>query len=542
MPSRNQQQQRPAGGAGKRRRNKQFDDDRTNNNNHGPSASPTTTTRSLVPKLHLVIGLAVALVAIFLKMVIQHFSSSNLPPIEPDPEVRMRNFLTWLQDNGAKISPKVTLALFPEFGGYGVQAKGAPVHKDDELFTIPSSLIIYPEHAMKRYILLFKEEIDKIAEKVFRSPLARQDFILALHLMVECSLGESSDMWPYLQMLPDYVPRLDTFDDEALGMLQDDYLASLARESKAELKTAWTKGHLESIITTTAELFNRQKRHKDMYKGCLTFESFHHYVTISSSRSMILEDGKKFLTPLADFMNHMPKYDASGEIMSEPFVQFHSRNEDGSITVRADRGVSQAGDQIFEAYGDRDNSLYLEAFGFVPDNNPFHCAIIPPEHIPRYNDIERMFNRASLGDMPEVCVYSDGAIASKEGRNLLAFVSADSVEGQAERCMDAFDFKGSDALYQECYNYTGSDDIVGAMTWALMVQVYCSASTTIDEDEALLRQLQVHRTKENAKKAVAIKFRLEEKKALLEVASLGEGQFSCDRVDKDTLRNIIGYI
>lgn len=530
MPSRNEQQ-RPVGGAGKKRRRK-FDNANDRTNNHGPSPSPTTT-RSLVPKLHLFIGLAVALVAIFIKVIIQQHSSSNLPPIEPDPDIRIINFLTWLQENGAEISPKVTLALFPDFGGYGVQAKHAPVRKYDELFTIPSSLIITPDSVMKRYAI-FKDEIDKVAESVFRLPLARQDFIIALHLMVECSLGESSEIWPYLQILPNDVPRLDTFDDETLDMLNDEYLVDLAQQSKSELSRAWTKGHLELITTTMAEVFARQQRHKHLYKGCLTFESFHNYVAMSSSRAMILEDGNKYLTPLADMMNHMPKHDASGEMLSEPFVNFHTRNEDGSITVRADRKVPKAGEQIFEAYGDTDNSLYLEAFGFVPDENPYHCAMIPPEHIPLYKDIEATFKRAGLSEMPEVCVYSDGTIASAEGRDLLAFASADSAEGQVERCMDAIEFKGKEGLFENCFNYAGSDGIVGALTRTLVGQVYCGASTTIEEDAALLRQLKEYRTEKNARRSVAVKFRMEEKKTLFKAAPLGaeDGPFTCEQFDK----------
>ena len=116
-------------------------------------------------------------------------------------------------------------------------------------------------------------------------------------------------------------------------------------------------------------------------------------------------------------MNHMSQYDASDEMLSEPFVIFHTQNEDGSISVRADREVTKAGEQIFEAYGDTDNSLYLESFGFVPDDNP-HCAIIPPEDIPLYKGIEATFKRVGLSEMPEVCIYSDGTIASAEGRDL----------------------------------------------------------------------------------------------------------------------------
>ena len=62
---------------------------------------------------------------------------------------------------------------------------------------------------------------------------------------------------------------------------------------------------------------------------------------------------------------------------SNSFTLHHYRNDkDNSITVRADRRF-RPNEQIFEDYGDVDNSLYLEAHGFVPDENPHHCAMIP---------------------------------------------------------------------------------------------------------------------------------------------------------------------
>ena len=522
--NRNQQQQRPLPGKKRRsgRRSAAADDDRTNTN--GPSSS------SLGPASHVlaVFTVLAALVAILVKVMVRYQSHPHLPPIEPDPDIRIKTFLTWLQEKGAKISPKVTLAVFPGFGG-GVQAKGAPVHKYDELFTIPSSAIISSESVIKRFIM-FQDRIDKIANSAFRLPLARQDFIIALYLMVECSLGESSEIWPYLQILPEDVPRLDTFDDETLDMLQDEYLSSMARHSKLELMTAWNKGQLQSLTATLAEIFSRQRGRKRVYEGCLTFESFRHYVAISSSRAMILKDGNKYLTPLADMMNHMPKYDGSGGPLSEPFVNFHTRNEDGSITVRADREVPNGGEQIFEAYGDTDNSLYLEVFGFVPSYNPFHCAIIPREHIPRYKDAEAAFKQIGWGEMPDVCVYSDGTIASAQGRDLLAFASADSVEGQLERCMDAIEFKGKEGVSENCFKYTENDKAVGALTLALVAQVYCSSSTSIEEDRSVLRQVEGYQTE----KAIAVKFRMEEKKTLFKAASLGadDGPFTCDHFDE----------
>jgi len=526
MPSRNQQL-RPI--SGKKRRRKS-DVDQTGQASNVPS--PPATLPSFISSSYLFVALTVALLAILIKAVIHSQSFARRLPIEPDPDVRLSHFLAWLKDKGANISPGVTLALFPDFGGYGVQAKNAPVQKHGELFTIPSSVIITSESVLKRYDL-FAEDIEKTANAAFRLPLARQDCIIALHLMIECSLGESSDIWPYLQILPDNVSRLDTFDDETLDMLQDDALADLARHSRPELSTAWNKGYLGKIATTLAEVRAKQQlgRKVNLYKGCLTFESFHHYVTISSSRAMILEDGMKYLTPLADMMNHMPNYDEAGGVLSDSFLQYHTRNADGSITVRADREVTNAGEQIFEAYGDTDNSLFLEAFGFIPDNNPFHCAMIPPEFIPRYRIIETVFKSRGLSEMPEVCVLADGTVASVEGEELLAFASANTVEGQGDRCLDAIESKNREGTYENCFNYTVSGPIVRALTWNLAGQVYCSAQTTVEEDVALLRQLQKDRSNSANQKAIAVKFRLEEKNTLLRAraASGGEddGRFTC---------------
>ena len=45
------------------------------------------------------------------------------------------------------------------------------------------------------------------------------------------------------------------------------------------------------------------------------------------------------------------------------------------MVVRADRHSSQKL-QVFEDYGKNDNSLYMDMFGFVPQENPFNCAML----------------------------------------------------------------------------------------------------------------------------------------------------------------------
>jgi hypothetical protein len=102
---------------------------------------------------------------------------------------------------------------------------------------------------------------------------------------------------------------------------------------------------------------------------------------------------------MADMINHAPAplFDdlktVSTPMPSPLFTDNHVRDAtDGSIVVKADRMIIQQHDsqqQIFEEYGQLDNSLYLVAHGFVPHQNPHHCVVIPAGGLLLYNDDSR---------------------------------------------------------------------------------------------------------------------------------------------------------
>jgi hypothetical protein len=60
------------------------------------------------------------------------------------------------------------------------------------------------------------------------------------------------------------------------------------------------------------------------------------------------------------------------------FLKYHILGKD-SFTVLADREAAP-GEQLFEDYGDNDNSVYAQHHGFVAVNNPFECVVpkLPP--------------------------------------------------------------------------------------------------------------------------------------------------------------------
>eukprot|EP00592_Proboscia_alata_P007704 CAMPEP_0194356942 /NCGR_PEP_ID=MMETSP0174-20130528/4499_1 /TAXON_ID=216777 /ORGANISM="Proboscia alata, Strain PI-D3" /LENGTH=187 /DNA_ID=CAMNT_0039126753 /DNA_START=846 /DNA_END=1406 /DNA_ORIENTATION=+ len=186
--------------------------------------------------------------------------------------------------------------------------------------------------------------------------MASQDAIIAQRLMAECALGERSLFEPYLRILPIQIPRLDTFVDKDLEMLQDPQLSSIARQSVNRLQKAWNylffKDLAFSIATELSLIYDVGITKTDftLQEKCLSFESFHRFVAIVSSRAMVIK-GKKYLTPLAGMINYAPRDDNSSVKKQHHlgghnfFNLFHQVNIDSnmnkieseSITVRADR-------------------------------------------------------------------------------------------------------------------------------------------------------------------------------------------------------------
>ena len=109
---------------------------------------------------------------------------------------KIERFLSWLVESGASISPSVSIAPFPEYGGgYGIVALTDPavqalppppppqrpttivVHALQDLFTIPASVITSPESVLRspayRTIPHFRRRLQSVVDTHFLSPLVQ---------------------------------------------------------------------------------------------------------------------------------------------------------------------------------------------------------------------------------------------------------------------------------------------------------------------------------------------------------------------------------
>lgn len=494
--------------------------------------------------LYLIIGVLVALASTLYQTYITNSLNGNHPIfIDNDvkstlhvttKEEKMQRFLHWFVEMGGSISPSVTLGIFPEYGGYGIMAResdNGDIKYMQELFTTPSAIITSTESIFSKYRESnLQTEITSFLTKTFPFPqdMASQDIIISLELMVQCSLGNQSKLFPYLDILPAEIHRLSTFDEQELSLLQDEQLASLGKESKQKLQQAWNEDGLQTIFNKMLQSTTRQDNSiksldpQDL-KTCGTFASFHRFVAVSSSRAMVLQ-GKKFLTPLADMMNYEP---SPLNLPLQTFTKYHQQREDGSIIVRADRNVN-AGTQITEDYGNVDNSLFLEAHGFVPHQNPSHCAMIPLQFFPYFHSLSeetrRILTQLKIINAPNspppssICVNSKGKIMDKRAESYCSLLGIDDDKEMLSKCASVSDSDDMELIQMNCIRYEGHKKRIFNIVQKAAQSYLENENTSFHQDVTIIKDMEEQGIS-SMQTLLALKFRMQEKKLLHEIAT-----------------------
>ena len=495
--------------------------------------------------------LLVTIISIFLKLnysshykptptfILKLFQRKAQPFNRKTDDERIANFLAWVVANGGSISPSVTIESYEKYGGFGLKVvpSSTPIKKMDKLFTIPASIIISAQSVVEQYnyrIPQFQSRLYNAMNKFYHPPMVQQDIIIALYLMIECNLG--SRFRQYCEILPtEIIPRLDTFDDDELSMLQDEQLRNQATYSFNQLYLNWddTLKELSHVMVRS----NPQKPIITLETHFLSFKTFHKYVALVSSRTMILQ-GTKWLTPLADIINYAPRNDNRISSMSESFMVYHHHDAStGSITVRSDRNVL-GGEQIYEDYGDTDNSLFLEAHGFVPDHNPFHCAMLAPEFFPSPQDLaSNLWNALvelksvispvqNFNSLPALCVSASGTTINSRDLNYLKLFSLfqnPKQEQQQQLCIVASNSLIVDEILLQCIHYAGHTTAYKHILVKSAQKALSNASSSIEEDIATLAMIgkNGHVEIEKSKRVIlALKFRIADKRILYHLGKL----------------------
>jgi hypothetical protein len=450
----------------------------------------------------------------------------------PLPEDRLqRRFLQWFHDNDGWMDAHLGLTSIDGFGS-GLTAH-ADIDKYNQIMLVPERIQISKESAVKEFRRLAPQQ----AEMMETFAQLDQDEVIALALLVQSCLGEHSFFEPYLSVLPkETEPLLFSFDESELELLQDEMLANLARETSARIHSVWSE-----LVEPSARLLAKHAIMETQglsfsasdsdTASCLTEATFSRFYAICSSHCMIL-DGTKYLVPMADMINHNPSMDAKTD---ESFESFHNKEAatggSVSIAVHADRKIP-AESQLFEEYGKLDNSLYLVSFGFVPTDNPYHCAVFPAKNFPTLDDpvLAEILQSVdpSWETVGSVCVHRDGS--PLERVPYLALHALQSNDEARQHCIDSYASGDRQRIEQACIHHgLVAIDTTNKLFESAARAVLEMAATTLEQDLVVLAQLEADSDLgvDTRRKVLAVRFRIEEKR----LAQVIAGSLSDQKMD-----------
>ena len=265
-------------------------------------------------------------------------------------------FLQWFSKNGGKYHG-VSL-IETESMGRGVFAN-RNVKEGDKLIEVPRNLVICSE--------MVEHSMDSLHQELYRLfRLRSEEELLIAFILTEKSRGIQSVWKPYLDVLPVSVVNLLSFSGDELSMLQDENLQSEVKDFKDRVDRNYFS-FLE-IVGNSAVI------NKEVNLNFTSKDTYFWAQAVLDSRGLRFQ-GKIHLAPFTDMFNYYPHEKSRENLSGDFFLKYHFFDRRGSLIVLADRDHKE-GQEVYEDYGDNDDTIYLQYHGFVAEKNPFRCLLV----------------------------------------------------------------------------------------------------------------------------------------------------------------------
>lgn len=280
----------------------------------------------------------------------------------------------------------------------GIIAK-KPIVEDQHILYVPGSLILSLSSA-----LVSKDLVHRKIAKLFKD----EDQAVIGILLLE-KMKEDKSLWaPYFSILPKYVPNAALWGFIA-PELQDHRLERAINESVNELDRNF-KIFKKGISSIWPSGLSQPK-----------FEDYRWARAIIDSRALRFE-GRINLVPVADVFNYSPHPMPRRKNAGNFFLRHHKLNASG-LFLSADRACD-LNEQLFEDYGDNEDSIYLQYHGFVARKNPFRCVNFEVEFSKdlslKAEKLKILFKKLRINSNIKKCVDPTGDV----GLGILVYLTA----------------------------------------------------------------------------------------------------------------------
>jgi histone-lysine N-methyltransferase SETD3 len=351
-------------------------------------------------------------------------------PQHLDPE---EGVLAWLRRLGGT-ARGVEVAEFPGMGRGFIATRD--IVEGDVVLEVPSKDIFMIKNALEILTLsnYFSDNVifslknalrsdDLLHRRIARALSRDQEQVVAALLLLERARGGASAWAPYIKVLPEYVPN-GASEGFLVAELQNPHLERDVNRSVAALQARFGPFQ-RALASEWPEALPLPEL------GDLRWAA-----SIVDSRALRFQ-GQVNLIPVADIFNYrshpVPRRKSGGDF----FLSHHRLSEGEGLQVTADRRC-KAGEQLFEDYGDNEDSIYLQYHGFVADENPFRCVDVqvgPPEdaQVPPGSSRRALLESLKLNTTLKKCLDASGEV----GLGILVYLAVQGMsDPEAEKCLN----------------------------------------------------------------------------------------------------------
>ncbi|KAA8493171.1 Histone-lysine N-methyltransferase setd3 [Porphyridium purpureum] len=428
----------------------------------------------------------------------------------------------WVEENGGDLS-NVELHEFelaatsnksslPPMRLRGVRTVRA-VKKGAVLMSIPRSLILdasrfvsaSPVAALWGAEIIPPESQEAVLPAHFR---------LALALMHETLSRPTSKFGIYLDHLPtlQQIGSLDAWSDAQRAMLESELLEELFQSRRARLEwvfNTFVRG--KWVGNQQAELDGHVML--ELFAACLAQVTSRAYAGREADGSIT-----SMLVPFVDMANHPLPHELN------TVKGLDETGENFVVLARQNIGAQQ---QVYLSYGDVPNMILLQQFGFVLDGNPYSEALIDCQLVLGRGESDEPSAEGSAREIAALVTSGrllpcPGSVADPRASRPAA-PRASRFQPWARRLFEAIyvlcQSEGLEAsLYAKLNRLKSVDERADALALALVDATLDAFSSTLEQDVAELAgpELLCSSTLDDRRRVLALKFRIEQKKLLLE--------------------------
>ncbi|KPI40927.1 Ribosomal lysine N-methyltransferase set10 [Cyphellophora attinorum] len=296
-----------------------------------------------------------------------------------------RKLAEWVVTNGGYMHPDIDFAYSKDSGYHIVAGNGKTVTPGTRVSSCPMACTMSVMNVFNT--TPFPNRGTRFPEKFIRANLESPELLQTFFLMEQHVLGDQSWWAPYIKTLPTVndVNQLQ-FDSPAdAAFIRGTNLEVGYRELMARWRGYYDKGLIDlkandwrqdkcfsytwELFRWAASMFGSRGFSSAVLADTAPAEDARLRITKDSAIRKLWADRFSVLLPLMDMHNHKPKTK----------VDWQPRTSFVGLQVH---DTYQAGEQIYNNYGPKDNESLLLSYGFISENRSFqHVALsiqVPP--------------------------------------------------------------------------------------------------------------------------------------------------------------------